>query len=132
MMTCTDGRTPAEGQRITHPRVYGAFPRKLRLFALEGDDISVPFGVRSMSGLAADFLRLPDRGYVREGGWADLAVIDLDRYRDRATFDDPHRYAEGVEHVLVNGVFAVRNGRVTETLAGVPVHRDGSVHGGGT
>ncbi|MGD2068577.1 MAG: amidohydrolase family protein, partial [Gemmatimonadota bacterium] len=48
MMTCTDGRTPAEGQRITHPRVYGAFPRKLRLFALEGDDISVPFAVRSM------------------------------------------------------------------------------------
>jgi N-acyl-D-amino-acid deacylase len=131
MMTCTDGRTPAEGQRITHPRVYGAFPRKLRLFALEEDGISVPFAVRSMSGLAADFLRLPDRGYVREGAWADLAVIDLEGYRDQATFEHPHRYAEGVVHVLVNGVPAVRDGRPTEALAGVPVRRDGSVHGGG-
>ncbi|MBW3535564.1 MAG: amidohydrolase family protein [Gemmatimonadetes bacterium] len=125
MMTCTDGRTPAEGQRITHPRVYGAFPRKMRLFALDDTAITVPFAVRSMSGLAADFLRLPDRGYVRAGMWADVAVLDLERYRDRATYEDPHRYAEGAVHVLVNGRFAIRDGEFQGEMAGVPIRRDG-------
>jgi N-acyl-D-amino-acid deacylase len=124
MMTCTDGRTPAEGQRIVHPRVYGAFARKLRQFALDERLVSTPFAVRSMSGLAADFLRLPDRGYVREGMRADLAVLDLDRYRDRATFEDPHHYAEGAVHVLVNGAFAVRDEAFTGALAGRALRAD--------
>lgn len=125
MMTCTDGRTPAEGQRVTHPRVYGAFARKLREFALDDSLVTVPFAVRSMTGLAADFLRLPDRGYLREGARADVVVLDLDRYRDRATFENPHQFAEGVVHVLVNGRLAVRDGEATGTLAGVPIPAPG-------
>lgn len=118
MMTCTDGRTPAEGQRITHPRVYGAFPRKMRLFALDAADISIPFAIRSFSGLAADFFRLEDRGYVRPGMWADVVVLDLERYRDLATVQDPHQYSEGVVHVLVNGRFAIRDGTFRDVYAG--------------
>lgn len=118
MMTCTDGRTPAVGQRITHPRVYGAFPRKMRLFASDDADISVEFLIRSFSGLAADFFGLDDRGYVRTGEWADLVVLDLDQYRDLATLEDPHNFAEGAVHVLVNGEFAIRDGEFTRALAG--------------
>lgn len=118
MMTCTDGRTPAEGQTVTHPRVYGAFPRKMRLMALDGGELTVPFVIRSFSGLAADFFALSDRGYVREGLAADLVVLDLDRYRDLATFEDPHHYAEGAVHVLVNGEWAVRDEAFTGALAG--------------
>lgn len=118
MMTCTDGRTPSAGQNVTHPRVYGAFPRKLRLFAIEGDDIEIPFAIRSFSGLAADFFGLSDRGYIEEGRVADIAVIDLESYRDVSTMEDPHHFSEGVTHVLVNGAFALRDGETTGVLAG--------------
>jgi N-acyl-D-amino-acid deacylase len=126
MMTCTDGRTPAQGQRVVHPRVYGAFARKLRAFALDDTLLTVAFAVRSMTGLAADFLRIPDRGYLRPGARADVVVLDLERYRDRATFEDPHRFAEGAVHVLVNGTFAIRNGAFTGALAGIPLRADGT------
>ena len=123
MMTCTDGRTPSPGQNVTHPRVFGAFTRKLRQFVLEEGIISMPFAIRSMTGLAADFLRLTDRGYVRAGAAADIAVFDRDRIRDLATYDAPHQYAAGTVHVLVNGQFAIRDGEATGALAGRPIRR---------
>jgi len=125
MMTCTDGRTPAEGQAVTHPRVYGAFPKKLREFVVEEELLELPFVIRSFTGLAADFLRLSDRGYVRAGMRADLVVFDLERYEDRATFEEPHQYPEGVEHLMINGQFAIRNGAFTEALAGHALRADG-------
>jgi N-acyl-D-amino-acid deacylase len=127
MMTCTDGRTPAQGQAVTHPRVYGAFPKKLREFVVEEELLELPFVIRSFTGLAADFLRLPDRGYLRPGMRADLVVFDPERYRDLATFEQPHQYAEGVEHLLVNGAFALRDGAFTEVMAGHALRADGSV-----
>lgn len=126
MMTCTDGRTPRPDQEIAHPRPYGAFTRKLRLFVLDENVIDLPFAIRSMTGLAADFLGIPDRGYVREGMYADLAVFDLERLRDMATFEEPKLYAEGTVHVLVNGEFALRDGEATGVLAGRPLLRGGS------
>ena len=123
MMTCTDGRTPQPDQAITHPRTFGAFARKMRLFVFEDPVITPEFAVRSFSGLAADFYRLPDRGYLREGYIADLVVLDPDRYRDRATFEEPLLHTEGVTHVLVNGTFAIRDGDLTGALAGVPLMR---------
>lgn len=130
MMTCTDGRTPSPGQTRAHPRPYGAFTRKLRVFALEEGVIDLPFAIRSMSGLAADFLGWDDRGYLRPGMFADVAVLDPARIRDRATFDEPMLYSEGTLHVLVNGTFALRDGRPTGALAGVPVLRGGAVLAG--
>ncbi len=126
MMTCTDGRTPpAFGQGIVHPRPYGAFTRKLRLFTLEDSVISLPFAVRGMTSLAASFLRIPDRGLLVEGAHADIAVFDVARIQDMATFENPHQYAEGTVHVLVNGQFAFRDGQPTEVLAGRPILRGG-------
>jgi N-acyl-D-amino-acid deacylase len=130
MMTCTDGRTPAPGQVVTHPRVYGAFTRKLRRFVLEEETISMPFAIRSMSGLAAEFLRLEDRGFLKEGMYADLAVLDRDRIHDPAEYLDPHHFAEGTVHVLVNGTFAIRDGEPTGALAGLPLLRGGQVFRG--
>ena len=123
MMTCTDGRPPSPAQNITHPRVFGAFTRKLRRFVLDERIITMPFAIRSMTGLAADFLRLDDRGYLRVGAVADIAVFDRDRIRDRATYDHPRQYAEGTVHVLVNGRFAIRDGEATGVLAGRPLRR---------
>lgn len=123
MMTCTDGVTPRPDQPNIHPRTFGAFPMKMRLFVFDEPLLEPEFVIRSYSGLAADFFRLPDRGYLREGYIADVAIIDPDRYRDKATFEQPRLYSEGVEHVLVNGEFAVRDGELTGALAGVPIAR---------
>jgi N-acyl-D-amino-acid deacylase len=127
MMTCTDGRTPAPGQVVTHPRVYGAFTRKLRRFVIEDEVITMPFAIRSMTGLAAEFMKLPDRGFLRPGMYADVAVLDRERIADRADYLDPHHYSEGTVHVLVNGTFAVRDGVLTGARAGVPIRRGGEV-----
>ena len=118
MMTCTDGRSPANMETVTHPRIYGAFPRKMRLFALDGDDIDVAFAIRSFSGLAADFFGLDDRGYVEPGRKADLVVLNLDEYRDLAEMGDPHHFSEGAVHVMVNGEFAIRDKTFTSAMAG--------------
>ncbi|MCY4633126.1 MAG: amidohydrolase family protein [Acidobacteria bacterium] len=123
MMTCTDGRTPSPAQNVTHPRVFGAFTRKLRQFVLDEEIVTMPFALRSMTGLAADFLRLDDRGYLRVGGVADIAVFDRDRIRDRATYEQPRQLSEGTVHVLVNGRFAIRNGDASGALAGRPIRR---------
>ena len=125
MMTCTDGRTPRPDQPITHPRTYGAFARKMRLFVFEDPVLTPEFAIRSYSGLAADFYRLPDRGYLREGYVADITVLDPDDYRDKATYSAPRQFTEGVVHVLVNGEFALRNGEATNVLAGIPLTRPG-------
>lgn len=129
MMTSTDGRTPPPGVAITHPRAFGAFPRKLRLLAIDDSVITLPFAIRGMTSLAATFLGLPDRGLIRQGFAADLVVFDLARLRDRATYEAPHQLSEGMVHVLVNGRFAVRGGTPTGVLAGVPLVRGGGVYG---
>lgn len=123
MMTCTDGRTPRPDQEISHPRTFGAFPMKVRLFVNEESVIDAAFAIRSFTGLAADFLRLPDRGYLREGYAADIVVLDPATYRDRATYESPKLLSEGVEYLLVNGGFAISERQLTRTLHGVPLAR---------
>ena len=118
MMTCTDGRDPGPGQNVTHPRVFGAFTKKLKDFVIDEGIITMPFAVRSMTGKAADFLEWRDRGYLREGYYADVAVLDVARIQDKATFEEPQQFSEGTVHVLVNGVLAKDRGRLTGALAG--------------
>ncbi|MEE9358385.1 MAG: amidohydrolase family protein [Sedimenticolaceae bacterium] len=130
MMTCTDGRTPKEGQKVVHPRVYGSFSRKIAQFVLDENLISMPFAIRSMTGLAADFLGLPDRGYLRKGMKADIAILDQEKIRDRATYQQPHQYSDGTVHVLVNGKFAIRDSKHTGQLSGRPLLRGGAEYGG--
>ena len=125
MMTCTDGGVPNPDVAITHPRSYGAFTRKLRWLVIDDSAITLPFAIRGMTGLAAQFLGFKDRGLIREGFAADLVVFDLARLRDKATYDQPHQLSEGMLHVLVNGRFAIRNEKPTGTLAGKPLVRSG-------
>ncbi len=130
MMTCTDGRDPGPTRPVTHPRAFGSFTRKIRDLVLDEQLITLPFTVRSMTGLAADFLEWDDRGYLREGYAADITVLDLEAVDDMATYENPHQYSRGTVHVLVNGAFAVRDGEATMALAGRPLLRGGVVYGG--
>ena len=126
MMTCTDGRDPGPTRPITHPRAFGSFSKKIRDLVLEEGLITLPHAVRSMTGLAADFLEWPERGYLREGYFADIAAFELEAVRDVATYEDPHQYSEGTMHVLVNGTLAIRDGQATLALAGRALVRGGA------
>ena len=86
-----------------HPRSYGTFPRILGHYARDLGVLTLEDAVRKMTSLTASRLRLRDRGVVRTGAWADLVVFDPDRIIDVATYDDPHRYPVGIDHVIVNG-----------------------------
>lgn len=123
MMTCTDGRTPRPDQPITHPRTFGAFPKKMRHFVFEEKLLAPEFVIRSFSGLAADFYRLPERGYLRKGYAADVVVLDPAIYRDKATYEKPQQFADGVTNLFVNGRSVIRDGKATGSLAGVPIRR---------
>ena len=106
-----------------HPRFYGAFPRKIRRYAIDRGLISIEEAVRVSSGLPAKILRLDDRGVVREGAHADLVVFDPARIQDKADAFDPHQFAEGISFVVVNGKLAVENERPLGTLAGQTIVR---------
>ena len=127
MMTCTDGRDPGPDRRITHPRAFGAFTKKLKDLVIDEQVITMPFAVRSMTGLAADFLGWTERGYLREGAYADVTVLDPERIQDRATYEEPKLFSDGTVHVLVNGTFAIRDGERTGARAGLPLIRGGAV-----
>lgn len=93
-----------------HPRSYGTFPRVLGRYARDERVLSLEDAVRKMSALTASRLRLRERGLVREGWWADLVVFDPATVIDTATYDEPHRYPVGIEHVIVNGELALADG----------------------
>lgn len=101
-----------------HPRSYGTFPRVLGRYARDEGVLTVEDAVRKMTTLTARHLRLRDRGEVRVGAWADLVVFDPTRVADTATYDDPHRYPDGIEHVVVNGTLALEQGETSNERAG--------------
>lgn len=125
MMTTVDGYTPESDSTYTHPRTYGGFTKKITQLVFEEKLISLPFAIRSMTSLPASFFTIPDRGLVKPGFYADLAVFDVAKMKANATYDNPRQYSDGTVHVLVNGKFALRNGKVTGTLSGVPIRRGG-------
>jgi N-acyl-D-amino-acid deacylase len=114
VMTCTDGLMGGE----PHPRTYGTFPRKLGHYVREERLESLEEGVRKMTSLSAGRLGLTDRGTLHPGTFADMVVFDPSTIIDRATYEQPKTYPEGISHVFVNGVPAVWNGAETGRLAG--------------
>jgi N-acyl-D-amino-acid deacylase len=117
--TSTDGgiALPSDGP-ATHARFYGSFTRKIRHYAIDRGVISLEHAIRSATSLPARIMRLADRGEIRPGMAADLVVLDLAAVRDKATFFEPHQHSEGIEHVWVNGIAVVENGRLTAALPG--------------
>ena len=121
----SDGGVSVFGAGVPHPREYGTFARVLGRYVRERGVLTLEEAVRKMSGATAARLGLQDRGLLREGFFADVAVFDPGRIIDRATFEDPHRYADGVEYVLVNGVLVVDGGAHTGARPGRVLHGPG-------
>ncbi len=116
--TASDGSSMVPAKTVPHPRSYGCFARKVGLYSLADKVIPLEQALRSASGLPADILQLPERGYLKAGYYADLVVFDPKVYRDKATFAEPHQYAVGARYVFVNGKLAVDGGEFTKTMAG--------------
>ncbi|MSP13370.1 MAG: D-aminoacylase [Chloroflexi bacterium] len=101
-----------------HPRGFGTFARYLAYHTRQRGDYSWEEAVRHMTWHAARRFYLHDRGLIHEGFAADIVVFDPDRIQDKATYENGHQYAEGVEHVVVNGKLELQDGEVTGILAG--------------
>jgi N-acyl-D-aspartate/D-glutamate deacylase len=106
-----------------HPRSYGTHARLLGPFVRDLKLLTLPAAVHKTTGAAAAALGLTDRGVLREGAWADVAVFDPDRIADQATYDEPHRYAVGVATVVVNGQVVVDGGDHAGALPGRVLRR---------
>jgi N-acyl-D-amino-acid deacylase len=126
---CSDAAALApEGaflKRSTHPRAYGSFARLLGKFCRDERLITLEEAVHRMTGLPAANLKLRDRGLLKEGHHADIVVFDPRRVDDLATFEQPHQYAVGIEHVFVNGVHVLDDGEHTGEFPGRVVRGPG-------
>lgn len=116
--TASDGSSKLPGPNKVHPRSFGTFPRKIGFYSLNEQVLPMEQAIRSSSGLPADILGLPERGYLRPGYFADVVVFDPNEFIDRATFEQPDLYSSGLNWVFVNGVPAVEEGNATGALAG--------------
>jgi dihydroorotase/N-acyl-D-amino-acid deacylase len=112
---CNDSEGTApdgiQGKEHPHPRAYGTFPHILRKYVREEHKLPLEDAIRKFSALAAQRVRLTDRGVLKAGMWADVVVFDPDTIRDVATF-------EGMRYVLVNGVTVIDDGKMTNALPG--------------
>jgi N-acyl-D-amino-acid deacylase len=102
----------------THPRAYGTFARLLGKYVRDQQVITLQEAVRRLTSLPANNLRIADRGALESGHFADIVIFDPAAIQDHATFAEPHQYATGVRHVIVNGVPVLRDGEHTGALPG--------------
>ncbi len=121
-MIGSDGESEAPygptGSSPTHPRSYGTFPRAIRRYCMESELVPLEQMIRKMTSWPAERMGLRDRGTIARGMAADIVVFDPDRIRDLATYEDSHRYAEGIVHVMVNGSLTIEDGQHTKERAG--------------
>jgi dihydroorotase/N-acyl-D-amino-acid deacylase len=125
-MIASDGEVPVFGRAHPHPRSYGTFARVLGVYVREEQAIGLEEAVRKMTSMPAQRVGLQDRGLIRVGMKADLAVWDPETVADRATFEKPHEYAAGFSLVVVNGQVVFDGKRMTPARPGRALHGPGT------
>lgn len=108
-----------------HPRYYGTFPRVLGRFVREQKALTLPEAIHKMTSMNADKISILDRGLLKEGFQADITLFDADTVIDKASFEDPHQYPEGIPYVIVNGEVVLDDGEHTGALPGVVIRGPG-------
>lgn len=122
MAICSDaGSMSAEGvflEQSTHPRAYGSFARLLAYFVRDEKVIPMEDAIYKLTTLPATNLKLKKRGALKKGYFADVVVFDANTIQDNATFQEPHQYATGMQHVFVNGEQVLKDGEHTGATPG--------------
>jgi len=106
-----------------HPRLYGTFPRVIGRYSREQKVLSLEEAIYKMTGLAAERLKLKNRGVIKEGAYADLVLFDPEKIIDKATYTESKIYPEGIFDVFVNGTRVVKNGIHTKARPGKMIRR---------
>lgn len=114
------------GRFNVHPRYYGTFPRVLARYVRDEGILTIEQAVAKMTSMTADRFKLGDRGRIRAGAVADLVCLDPATVQDCATYEEPHRYPEGIERVWVGGQVAWDRGSGNGARAGGVVRREGT------
>lgn len=109
----------------THPRAYGNVARLLGKYVREEKVISLEEAVHKLSQLPATNLKIKKRGSLATGNYADVVLFDPETIIDKATFENPHQYAEGMVHVFVNGTQVLKDGEHTGEFPGQVVRGPG-------
>jgi N-acyl-D-amino-acid deacylase len=113
------------GKGMPHPRFYGTFPRIIHHYVRERGALPLELAIHKMTGATARALKLKDRGLLKEGYRADVAIFDPEDFRDRATYADPHQFPSGSRTtVIVNGTIVVENATHTGALPGQVLRRE--------
>jgi N-acyl-D-amino-acid deacylase len=134
----SDGRIHAFGEGTPNPRSYTSFPMVFRKY-VRGETrpeeprevgkriLTLEEAVRKITSLPAETMRLKDRGLLREGYWADIALFDPNTITDMGTYAEPHQYPKGIPYVIVNGTVVIANAEHTGALPGVVLRAPATV-----
>ena len=123
-MFASDGQIiPEDSEFFPNPYANGTFTQVLGKYVREEKLLTLRDAIRRMTSYPAQKLGLKDRGLLREGYYADITIFDEKRIIDKATYENPRLYSEGVEYVFVNGVLAINKGAFTGSMSGIPLRR---------
>ncbi|MGK0253554.1 MAG: N-acyl-D-amino-acid deacylase [Mariniflexile sp.] len=111
VVTGSDGNTG-------HPRKYGTFPRKYQKYVKQDNSIGIATFINGSTSKTADIFRIPNRGKLLEGYYADIVIFNPEIFKDKADYSDAFQLAEGLEFSLINGKLSIENGKFTEQLNG--------------
>lgn len=101
-----------------HPRLFGTFPRILGKYVRQDKIISLTEAIRKITSYPAQRYGIKDRGLIMEGMKADITIFDETKIIDKATFDDPFKYPEGIKYVIVNGKIVVKDNKIINAGSG--------------
>ncbi len=123
--TDAGGMDPERVSGLAHPRAYGTFTRVLGKYVRDDGALPLEDAIRKMTSAVTTRLQIRDRGFLREGYFADVVVFDPATVADHATYDDPHQLSTGVAHVWVNGTQVLSDGEHTGAMPGRAVRGPG-------
>ena len=107
-----------------HPRAFGSFPRVLAKYVREQKIITLEQAIQKMTSMPANQIKQYDLGRINEGAYADLVIFDENKIQDKATYTDPRQLAEGIEYMVINGKFVIRNNKLTGNTPGRWLRRE--------
>ncbi len=116
--TGSDGTSPFYGIGLTHIRSFSTFLHKIEKYALQRKTVSLAHVIRSQTSLPADIMNWDDRGWIKKGYMADVAVLDLNNIRTPTSLSNPHQYSKGVKYLLIKGELTIDNGKYNGKLPG--------------